>query len=210
MRIDSDGMAPKWWQSILIGTAIIVVAAFIATSIVVSCGATAAPAAIFVSTVIGGLKIATVTGLVAGVIRVAGSLNNSNDDGEIFGESFVSSGKSFILGFSDGFLAGSSYAAGSMLISAGSFALSGKFNNGRGWSNGLWEGGYQTPNVPGISFGTFNGGTNGGRSFGIDIDMYNGLHIHTNKFGFKTKDHIWWIAPVLIGVHSGDNPYSEW
>lgn len=37
-------------------------------------------------------------------------------------------------------------------------------NNDYGWSHGIFEGGYQTPNTPGITLLAINGGVNGGRS----------------------------------------------
>ncbi|HEY8364535.1 MAG TPA: RHS repeat-associated core domain-containing protein, partial [Haloplasmataceae bacterium] len=45
MMVDPSGFAPKWWQTVLVATAVIVVAAAVATLVVVSCGATAAPSA---------------------------------------------------------------------------------------------------------------------------------------------------------------------
>lgn len=211
MMVDPSGFAPKWWQTVLVATAVIVVAAAVATLVVVSCGATAAPSAILMTSIISGLKIAATAGVVAGTIRAGDSVVNSIKNGDSFKEGLVDAGKSFVTGFADGYLAGSMYAGGSMLLSSVSFGLSGKFNNGYGWQNGKWVGGYQTPNTPGISVGTYKGGINGGRSFGFDLDMYNGFHLHTNKLGFSTKNHIWWLAPIGIGIGVGlSDPYSEW
>ena len=50
------------------------------------------------------------------------------------------------------------------------------------------DGGYQTPRTPGISILTFLGGINGGRSFGLALDMYNGLHLHFKRLG-NVKNH---------------------
>lgn len=112
--------------------------------------------------------------------------------------------------YSDGFLAGSMYAGASMIVSPLLMGISGAFNNGYGWEAGKWIGGYQTPKTPGISIATLLGGINGGRSFGLDLDMYNGLHVHSKHLG-KVKNHNWWIAPVMIGIGVGfSKPYSEW
>ena|SRR5690554_3595805 len=122
----------------------------------------------------------------------------------------ANAGKSFVTGFADGFLAGSVYAGASMILSPIAMAISGGFHNGYGWKSGKWICGYQTPNTPGISIATFLGGPKGERSFGIDLDMYNGLHSHSKKLG-NIKNHNWWMAPVVIGIGVGfSNPYSEW
>ena len=90
------------------------------------------------------------------------------------------------------------------------------FNNGYGWSSGSWIGGYQTPNTPGVTIAAYKGGAKGGRSFGLDMDIYNGLHYHTNKFGVGkrskwTKTHHWGLSAIIIGIGVGfSNEWSEW
>ncbi len=214
MYIDPDGHAPKWWESILWGVGIIAAAALV-TAIIVCSGGSATPFLVVAGqAALGGLKIAAVAGATAGIVRAGKTAIEGGDLGDV--------GKSLVLGFSDGFLAGSVYAAGSMLLGAMSFRISGLINNGRGWASGIFEGGYQTPNTPGISFVTLNGGVNGGRSFGFDLDIYNAFHFHY-KLGEKVnnpflkkilgnvKRHRWVFAPIMIGVGVGlSDGWSEW
>ena len=210
MMVDSDGHAPKWWQSILIGLGVIVGAALVATAIAFTGGGAAAFLGMWGTAIVGGLKVAAAAGVTAGVIRTGMSVASSIQNGAGVGDAFIDAGKSFVLGFSDGFLAGSIYAGSTMILSAGAFRIAGLFNNGYGWAAGKFIGGYQTPKTPGISILTHLGGINGGRSFGLDLDMFNGLHFHTNKFGSKIKTHHWMLAPILLGIYVGFNPYSEW
>lgn len=207
MGYDPDGTL-DWWQSILIGVGVIAVAALAAAAIVYTGGG----ASVFFITAgkaaLGGLKIATVAGVTAGIVRAGKTAFEGGDLGDV--------GKSMVLGFSDGFLAGSVYSATSMVLGAVSFRVSGLFNNGYGWSSGKYIGGYQTPNTPGISILTYQGGVNGGRSFGLDLDIFNALHFHTNKFGVGKKSnwvkaHHWYFAPIGIGIGVGLlGGWSEW
>ena len=73
---------------------------------------------------------------------------------------------------------GSIYARSTMILSATTFRVTGLFNNGYGWKAGNWMGGYQMPQTSGISIITYLDGLNMSRSFGIDLDMYNGLNFH--------------------------------
>lgn len=206
MYVDPNGHAPKWWQSILIGLGVIAIAA-LATAAIVCSGGSATPfLAVAGQAALGGLKIATIAGATAGIVRAGKTAIEGGDIGDV--------GKSLVLGFSDGFLVGSVYAAGSMLLGAVSFRISGLVNNGYGWSSGNYTGGYQTPKTPGISLITHLGGINGGRSFGLDLDIYHGVHFHTNKFGIGKrskwiKAHHWMFAPIGIGVGLSDG-WSEW
>ncbi len=58
--------------------------------------------------------------------------------------------------------------------------------------------------------------SNEGRSFGVDMDIYNGLHYHTNKFGVGKKSswittHHWEAIPIFIGIGVGlSDEWSEW
>ncbi len=109
-----------------------------------------------------------------------------------------------------------------MLLGAASFRVSGLINNGSGWASGNMLGGYQTPNTPGISLLTIKGGINGGRSFGLDLDIYNSLHLHyklgekfsnpfLKKIFGKVKRHRWTFAPIMIGIGIGlSDGWSEW
>ena len=211
---DPSGHAPKWWESILWGVGVIAAAALVAAVIVCSGGSATPFLVVAGQAALGGLKIAAVAGATAGIVRAGKTAIEGGDLGDV--------GKSLVLGFSDGFLAGSVYAAGSMLLGAASFRISGLINNGRGWASGISEGGYQTPNTPGISFVTVNGGINGGRSFGFDLDIYNAFHFHY-KLGEKVnnpflkkilgnvKRHRWVFAPIMIGVGVGlSDGWSEW
>lgn len=212
--VDIDGHAPKWWQSILIGVGIIVVAALVAAAIVYTGGGAAAFFAAAGKAALGGLKIAAVTGATAGVIRAGKTAIEGGD--------FEDVGKSLVLGFSDGFLVGSAYAAFTMILGATSFRISGLFNNGEGWTYGNMTGGYKTPKTPGISLLTIKGGINGGRSFGIDLDIYNSLHFHfkwaeyvenrfLKKVFGKVKRHRWAYIPIIIGIGVGlSDGWSEW
>ena len=208
MFIDETGKAPKWWQSILIGVGIIVGAAIIATAISFTGGGAAAFFIAAGKVILGGIKVAVTVGIGSGIIRAGKTVITGGTINEV--------GQSFVLGFADGFLAGSIYAGGSMLLSAGVYKISGLFNKGYGWSIGKLMGGYQTPQTPGISIITYKGGVNGGRSFGIDIDIFNGLHYHTNKFGIGKKsqwinDHHWMLIPIIIAIIIGlSNGWSEW
>ena len=206
--VDPNGHAPKWWQSILIGLGVIAIAA-LATAAIVCSGGSATPfLAVAGQAALGGLKIATIAGATAGIVRAGKTAIEGGDIGDV--------GKSLVLGFSDGFLVGSVYAAGSMLLGAVSFRISGLVNNGYGWSSGNYTGGYQTPKTPGISLITHLGGINGGRSFGLDLDIYHGVHFHTNKFGIGKrskwiKAHHWMFAPIGIGIGVGlSDGWSEW
>lgn len=210
MYVDPNGHAPKWWQSILIGLGVIAIAA-LATAAIVCSGGSATPfLAVAGQAALGGLKIATIAGATAGIVRAGKTAIEGGDIGDV--------GKSLVLGFSDGFLVGSVYAAGSMLLGAVSFRISGLVNNGYGWSSGNYTGGYQTPKTPGISLITHLGGINGGRSFGLDLDIYHGVHFHTNKFGIGKrskwiKAHHWMFAPIGIGIGIGvglSDGWSEW
>jgi len=214
MYVDPTGHAPKWWQSILIGVGVIAVTALIVAAIVYTGGGATAFLASAGQAALGGLKIAAVAGATASIVRAGKTAIEDGDLGDV--------GKSLVLGFSDGFLAGSVYAASSMLLSATFFRISGLINNGYGWSSGISSGGYQTPNTPGISFITVNGGINGGRSFGFDLDIYNSFHFHY-KLGEKVnnpilkkifgnvKRHRWAFAPIMIGVgHGLSDGWSEW
>lgn len=211
MLSDSSGCSPegrKWWQNILIGVGIIVGAAIIGAAIAVSFGAATPFLTIVGTSIVGGLKIAAVAGATAGVIRAGTTAFNGGSLGDV--------GKSFVTGFADGFYAGSIYAGANMILSPIAMGISGAFNNGYGWGAGKWIGGYQTPSTPGISILTFLGGINGGRTFGLDMDMYNGLHFHTNKFGVGRKSkwikaHHWYLAPIMIGIGVGfSDPWSIW
>ena len=193
----------------MIGVAVIAVAAVVTAAVVTTGGGAAAVLATAGKLALTGLKIAATTGLVAGTVRAGKSIcEGETDIGEI--------GKDFVTGFADGFLAGSFYTGGAMVGSAISYTISGIFNKGYGWRSGTWEGGYQTPNTPGISIATNHGGVNGGRSFGLDLDVYNGLHYHTNKFGIGPKSnwikaHHWADVPILIGLGVGlSDGWSEW
>ena len=128
MYVDPNGHAPKWWQSILIGLGVIAIAA-LATAAIVCSGGSATPfLAVAGQAALGGLKIATIAGATAGIVRAGKTAIEGGDIGDV--------GKSLVLGFSDGFLVGSVYAAGSMLLGAVSFRISGLVNNGYGWSSG--------------------------------------------------------------------------
>ncbi len=205
---DPSGHAPKWWQSILLGVGIIAVAALAAAAIVYTGGGATAFFTVAGKVALDGLKIATVAGATSGIVRSGRVAVEGGDIGDV--------GKSLVLGFSDGFLVGSIYAAGSMIFGAASFRISGLFNNGYGWSSGSYLGGYRTPRTPGISLITHKGGINGGRSFGLDLDIFNGLHFHTNKFGVGKrskwiKAHHWYLAPIGIGFGVGlSDGWSEW
>lgn len=179
-------------------------AALIATAIAFTGGTAAAFMGMWGNIILGGLKIATLAGTTAGIIRAGRMAVDGGTLGDV--------GKSFITGFADGFFSGSVYASGSMILSAGLFRMAGLFNNGYGWSNGKWLGGYQTPNTPGISFATFKGGLNGGRSFGFDLDIYHAFHLHTKIFGKgSVKFHRWKFVPFFIGVGIGfSDAWSEW
>lgn len=147
--------------------------------------------------VLGGLKIAAVVGATASIVRAGKTAIEGGDLGNV--------GKSLVLGFSDGFLVGSVYAAGSMLLVATFFRIFGLINNGYRWSSGNYIGGYQTPKTPGISLITHLDGINGGRSIGLNLGIYNGLHFHTNKFGIGKrsnwiKAHYWMFAPIGIEI----------
>ena len=203
--IDSDGNNPKWWQAILLGTAIIAVTSFIVASI-------AAPTTIIAITskiALSGLKVSMLTGLSASVTRVVKSLKSSSNLSDTF--------KSAVLGFSDGYFYGSVYfgigAVSSPIICN---ALS-SVNNGYGFKKGKCMFLYKNPSVNGLTFFAVNNGKNGGRSFSIDLDISNSFHIHTNMFGSGTRkskwisQHKWWIFPIAIGVGIGlsDN-WCEW
>ena len=200
--VDPSGHSPKWWQAILIGIGIVVGAALVATAITFTGGTAAAFFGAWGTAALGGLKVAAVAGGTAGVIRAGATAIRGGSIGDV--------GKSFVTGFADGFFAGSVYAGSSMILSASAFRVAGLFNNGYGWSAGKWIGGYQTPRTPGISLLTYLGGINGGRSFGLDLDIYNGLHFHSNKFG-SIKKHRWMFAPLMIGFGIGfSTPWSTW
>ena len=200
--VDPTGHSPKWWQAILIGIGIVVGAALVATAITFTGGTAAAFFGAWGTAALGGLKVAAVAGGTAGVIRAGATAIRGGSIGDV--------GKSFVTGFADGFFAGSVYAGSSMILSASAFRVAGLFNNGYGWSAGKWIGGYQTPRTPGISLLTYLGGINGGRSFGLDLDIYNGLHFHSNKFG-SIKKHRWMFAPLMIGFGIGfSTPWSTW
>ena len=214
MYVDPTGCAPKWWQSILIGLGIIIGAALIATAITFTGGSAAAFFIAAGKVALGGLKIAAVAGIASGLVRMGKTA--------ILGGSFGEIGQSLILGFSDGFLAGSLYAGANMLLSAGLYGISGLFNNGNGWVRGKFIGGYQTPKTPGVSIFTYLGGINGGRTFGVDLDIYHGIHMHfkwaekvnnkyLKKILGKVSRHRWMEMPILIGVGIGlSNGWSEW
>ena len=205
---DPEGCAPKWWQSVLIGVGIIVASALLTTAITFTGGGAIAFFIAAGKTALGGLKIATITGISAGIVRGSKAAVN--------GESLEDIGKSTLLGFSDGFIVGSFYAGASIILGALSYKVSGLINNGYGLSNGKILGGYQTPKTPGISILTYKGGINGGRSFGLDLDIYNGLHFHTNRFGIGKKSnwiktHHWEFVPIIIGIKVGlSDGWSEW
>ena len=207
--IDATGYAPKWWQSILIGVAVIAVAAVVTAAIVTTGGGAAAVIATAAKVAVGAAKVAATAGVVAGTVRTGRSIcSGETDAGKL--------GKDFLIGFADGFFAASTYGAGYMGGSVTSYYAAGQFANGYGWSAGSWSGMYQTPNTPGISIITHKGGVNGGRSFGLDLDIYNGLHYHTNKFGMGRKStwvkaHHWEASAILTGLLVGfSDEWSEW
>ena len=53
-------------------------------------------------------------------------------------------------------------------------------------------------------------------SFGVDIDIYKGVHYHTNKFGTGKrsdwiKQHHWEAGAIFVGVALGfSKAESEW
>lgn len=187
----------------------IAVTAVVTAAIVTTGGGAAALLATAGKIALGAIKIATTAGVVSGAIRTGSSLSNGEKDVKELG-------KDFVVGFADGFKTAAMYSSGCSGASVTSFGVSGQINNGFGWNAGKWEGGYQTPNTPGISIATYHGGTNGGRSFGLDVDIYNGLHYHTNKFGRGKpsswiKQHHWEGSAILVGVWVGfSDPQSEW
>ena len=50
----------------------------------------------------------------------------------------------------------------------------------------------------------------------LDLDIYHGVHFHTNKFGIGKrskwiKAHHWMFAPIGIGIGVGlSDGWSEW
>ncbi len=206
---DPDGCAPKWWQSILLGAAVIGVVALATAAIVTTGGGAAAVFATAGKVALGAAKIAATAGATAGIVRVGRSLSAGERDASELG-------KDFAIGFADGFIAASGYTALYATASLASCATAGLFNNGKGWKCGKWEGGYQTLSTPGISFATHKNGPNGGRSFGVDLDVYNGLHYHTNKFGYGKKSkwikiHHWEASAIFVGLTVGfSEEWSEW
>ena len=213
---DPSGNAPKWWQSILIGAGVIAAAALIAAALVYTGGGAAAFLAATGKAALGGLKIAALTGATAGVVRAGKTAIQGGDIDDV--------GKSLVLGFSDGFLAGSVYAGIGMISAGVAYKIIGTLNYGNGLGYGwkelgssgtlLKQGMYQTPNVGGIVFVAHHFGENGGRSFSLDLDIVHGLHYHSNKYAFgpkKIKKHNWAIAPFLIGYGIGmSDGWSEW
>ena len=221
--IDPDGHAPKWWQSILIGVGIIAGAAFFAAAMVYT-GGVAGYLIAAGQAALGGLKLAAVAGATAGIVRAGKTAIDGGDIGGV--------GKSLVLGFSDGFLAGSIYAGIGMISAGISYKIVGTLDYGNGLGCGwkefnsagqlLRQGMYQTPNVGGIVFVANQFGIKGGRSFSIDLDVRHGFHFHY-KLGEKVnnpflkkilgnvKRHRWVFAPIMIGVGVGlSDGWSEW
>ena len=59
-----------------------------------------------------------------------------------------------------------------------------------------------------VLLATYNGGVNGGRSFGIDLDIYHALHYHTRLYGTDKKAnwikaHHWEAAAIIEGICIG-------
>lgn len=187
----------------------IAVTAIVTAAIVTTGGGAAAVLATAGKVALGAAKIATAAGAVSGTIRTGRSIASGETD-------LKELGKDFVIGFADGFYAAATASVGYTSTSIGASWVSGQINNGYGWSIGKWEGGYQTPSTPGISIATHNAGNNGGRSFGLDLDIYNGLHYHTNKFGFGKaskwiKQHHWGLTAGLVGLVVGfSEAKSEW
>ena len=213
---DPSGHAPKWWESILIGIGIIAVASLISAAILCSAGCPIPFWAAVGQAALGGLKIAATAGATAGIIRAGKTA--------IEGGNIQDVGKSLVLGFSDGFLAGSIYAGIGMISAGLAYKVIGAIDYGYGLGCGwkefsssgtlLRQGMYLTPNVGGVVFTANHFGVNGGRSFSLDLDINNGLHYHSNKFSFgpkKIKRHNWAIAPIIIGLSIGfSDGWSEW
>lgn len=208
-KSDPTGCSPKWWQSILIGVAVIAVTAVVVAAIATTGGGAAAVLATAGKVALGAAKIAATAGVVSGTVRAGRALASGENSGSEVA-------KKFVTGFADGFFAGSLYFSGSSGLSLSGSGISGMINNGYGWSCGKWIGGYQTPSTPGLSLATYQGGSNGGRSFGVDLDIYNGLHFHTNKFGIGKKSkwikaHHWGLSSILVGLGVGfSDEWSEW
>ena len=209
MNIDPAGNALKWWQAVLIGVAVIAIVAVTTAAIVYSGGSAATVLVAAGKIALSGVKIAAAAGAVAGTVRAGKAICEGETDVKEIG-------KDFITGFADGFFSGAMYFAGCTGASLASYGISGNFNDGYGWSSGQWQGGYLTPNTHGISIATHQGGVNGGRSFGVDMDIYNGLHYHTNKFGVGKKSswiktHHWEAIPIFIGIGVGlSDEWGEW
>ena len=213
---DPSGHAPKWWESMLIGVGVIAVAALISAAILCSAGSAMPFFVAAGQAALGGLKIAAVAGATAGIVRAGKTA--------ITGGNIEDVGKSLILGFSDGFLAGSIYAGIGMISTGVAYKIIGTLDYGHGLGFGwkefgssgalLRQGMYLTPNVGGIVFVANQFGVNGGRSFSIELDINNGLHYHSNKYAFgpkKIKKHNWAFAPFLIGFGVGlSEGWSEW
>lgn len=216
MFCDPEGHAPKWWQSILLGAGIIVCAAFIVATTTFTGGGAAAFFAAAGSAALSGLKIAAVAGATAATIRASESV--------IEGENLQNVGKSFVLGFADGFFAGSVYSALSLASAGIAYQMFNHldfgYGNGSGWKvfdetgSLLKQGLYVTPQTKGVVFIANQSGVNGGRSFSLDLDVAHGLHYHSNKFAFgskKIKKHNWLPLPILIGIRAGfSDSWSEW
>ena len=198
---DNDGAAPKWWQRILTGVAIIATVSVVAAVIVTSGGAAAPLAAAAVDIAVGALEVAATVGATSAAVRTGRAIcEGETDVGEL--------SKTAVKGFADGFYGGAIYSACTTTASLLCYGAAGLINGGRGKSIGKWDFGYQTPNTPGISIATFHGGINGGRSFGIDIDIYNSLHYHTNLFGSGKKSswiraHHWEAVAIIEGICIG-------
>ena len=208
-KIDETGCAPKWWESILVGVAVIAVAAIVTAAVVTTGGGAGALLATAVKIAAGAVKVAATAGAVSATVRTGrAACRGETDISEL--------GKTFVVGFADGFKTAAMYSAGCWGASVGSYQLAGCFNKGYGWSSGKWLGGYQTPNTYGISIATYKGGKGGGRSFAIDLDIYNGLHYHTNKYGTGKsskwiKQHHWEGSAIFLGLVVGfSEEESEW
>ena len=197
---DPGGNMPEWLGNILLGVAIIAGTALVVTALTFTGGTAGAFLLAAGKTALVGLKIAVAAGATAGIIRTGRSLVKNISEGNSFSETISNAGKSFLVGFGDGFLSGAEYYLSTALLSFGAYPFLGLYNKGYGLIKPTYMIGYQNPAVYGITiFASRKGG-----KFRVDLDPAHSIHYHYGKTKSERKIHKGsWIGGIFVGVYSG-------
>ena len=200
MYNDESGQMPEWLGNVLVGATIIAGSALLFTAITFTGGTAGAFLIAAGKAAFTGFKIAATAGVVSGAIRTGRSLVKNISEGNNFENTMINAGKSFLIGFGDGFLNGAKYYMTTGIVSIGASKMLKLYNDGYGFISTKFMVGYINPKVSGITLFS----SKIGNKFRIDLDPVYSFHYHNGKSKKQRKKHKGsWIAGIFIGVYSG-------